>query len=136
PEVAPNGRLEAISCREPAVFLARVLSGAVGAAAVESACGAPEPCPALRADLADGSVVLLVVDRETHMPRSMKTWWAGKEDTRTPDEQVRYEAWRRVGGVQLAAVMTVEDALGAVRRFRLRDWVWELGPTAPGSRAG
>ncbi|MBP7149178.1 MAG: hypothetical protein KBD01_16740, partial [Acidobacteria bacterium] len=42
PEVAPNGRLEAISCREPAVFLARVLSGAVGAAAVESACGAPE----------------------------------------------------------------------------------------------
>ncbi|MCU0229880.1 MAG: hypothetical protein MUC67_00740 [Acidobacteria bacterium] len=118
----PN-RLLGLVLREPAILLASVVDGSVAAEAVRASCDGTL-CPALRAELEDGSVLTLVLDDATRMPRSLRTWWPGKDESRAPDEQVRYLAWRRVGTVRVAEQVSVEDALGTTRRVSLDEWIW------------
>ncbi|MCU0222872.1 MAG: hypothetical protein MUF27_02110 [Acidobacteria bacterium] len=118
----PN-RLLGLALREPAILLASVADGSVGAEAVRANCDGAL-CPALRAELEDGSVLTLVLDEATKMPRTLRTWWPGKDESRTPDEQVRYLAWRRAGTVRVAEQISVEDALGTTRRVTLDEWTW------------
>ncbi len=118
----PN-RLLGLALREPAILLASVADGTVGAEAVRATCDGAL-CPALRAELEDGSVLTLVLDEATKMPRALRTWWPGKDESRVPDEQVRYLAWRRAGTVRVAEQVSVEDALGTTRRVTLEEWSW------------
>lgn len=118
----PN-RLLGLALREPAILLASIADGTVGAEAVRASCDGAL-CPALRAELEDGSVLTLVLDDATKMPRALRTWWPGKDESRAPDEQVRYLAWRRAGTVRVAEQVSVEDALGTTRRVTLEEWSW------------
>ena len=118
----PN-RLLGLALREPAILLASVVDGSVTAEAVRATCDGAL-CPALRAELEDGSVLTLVLDEATRMPRALRTWWPGKDESRAPDEQVRYLAWRRAGTVRVAEQVSVEDALGTTRRVTLDEWKW------------
>ena len=118
----PN-RLLGLALREPAILLASVVDGAVTAEVVRATCDGTL-CPALRAELEDGSVLTLVLDDATKMPRALRTWWPGKDEKRVPDEQVRYLAWRKVGTVRVAELVSVEDALGTTRRVSLDEWTW------------
>lgn len=118
----PN-RLLGLALREPAILLANVVDGTVTAEAVRATCDGAL-CPALRAELEDGSVLTLVLDEATKMPRALRTWWPGKDESRAPDEQVRYLGWRRAGTVRVAETLSVEDALGTTRRVSLDEWTW------------
>ncbi len=118
----PN-RLLGMALREPAILLASVVDGAVAAEVVRAACDGAL-CPALRAELEDGSILTLVLDETTKMPRALRTWWPGKDESRVPDEQVRYIGWRKAGPVRVAELVSVEDALGTTRRISLDEWSW------------
>ena len=118
----PN-RLLGLALREPAILLASVVDGAVTAEVVRATCDGTL-CPALRAELEDGSVLTLVLDDATKLPRALRTWWPGKDEKRVPDEQVRYLAWRKAGTVRVAELVSVEDALGTTRRVSLDEWTW------------
>jgi hypothetical protein len=118
----PN-RLLGLALREPAILLASVVDGTVAAEAVRATCDGVL-CPALRAELEDGSVLTLVLDDATKMPRALRTWWPGKDEGRAPDEQVRYLGWRKAGTVRVAEQVSVEDALGTTRRVTLDEWSW------------
>jgi len=117
-----TNRLLGLSLREPAVLLATILAGGLPVDASAATCDGA-PCPALRTELADGSVLTLAIDPEQKLPRSLQIWWPGKEGGGGPDETVHYLGWRRAGAVRVASEMVVDDSLGTTRRLTLVDWV-------------
>lgn len=123
------GRLDSLVFREPVVLLGAVLSNQVTASAARSLCG-DQPCPALRAELPDGTVLRMDLDPATSFPFEMRIWWPGKDESRIPDQRVRYLGWKEEGGTRVAAEFTVEDALGSIRRVWLLDWDFESSAPA------
>ncbi len=117
-------RVEALAGGEPVVLAEAVHAGLVSATAVDVPCDDAK-CPALRVELPQGSVTLLILDPETHRPRFARTWWGGIGDGREADAITHYEAWRKVDGVAVVEKARVEGALEGDRRFELLEWAWE-----------
>ncbi len=117
-------RLPALVLREPALFAAAAMRGLVPIAEVEAKDG-PTTVPALRAVLPEGTVLLLLLDPETRFPAGLRVWHLGHDARRAPDEEVRYTSWALVGGVRVAASLTIRDELGTTRDVRLTTWFWK-----------
>ncbi len=117
-------RLPALVLREPALFAAAAMRGLVPIAEVEAKDGTAT-VPGLRAVLPEGTVLLLLLDPETRFPAGLRVWHLGHDARRAPDEEVRYTSWALVGGVRVAASLTVRDELGTTRDVRLSTWFWK-----------
>ncbi|MDH3284467.1 MAG: hypothetical protein OEQ13_06970 [Acidobacteriota bacterium] len=116
-------RIVALAYRQPALLVLAALSGEALVTETDADC-ATGTCPALSAELNDRSRLLVVLDPSTLRPLELRSRWCCGDDLGPPDEVVRYLAWTRKGGVELAADMEVIDLQGIRRSVVLVDWEW------------
>lgn len=125
PSALPEAdRLPALVYRTPAILVGDIVRGVIPASVSTAACG-EAICPGLRAELGEGSVLVLVLDPGSKLPQALRVWYLGRDRRRAPDEEVAYSTWRSVEGVKLPAEMAIRDGLGGGRRLRLVDWAWK-----------
>jgi hypothetical protein len=126
-------RLLAVAMRQPAILLAYAESGSVviGETSVPCDDGA---CPALLAELDDGSELELVIDAATLDPVELRTRWCCSADEEPHDEILSYLAWIESAGVRIASRMSADDEAGGDRDLELVDWEWLPGEETPGMR--
>ncbi len=121
-------RLPALLYRQPSLFAAAAAAGTLPVRLAQAKYEST-PVVALRGELPEGTVVVLLFVPGTHEPGLLRTWFMGGDPSRPPDEEVRYTGWTTVAGIRIAQTFTVADAMGTVRTFRLVDWSFK--PAAP-----
>lgn len=117
-------RVEAYASQEPVVLAAAVAAGLIPARVQMVACPGADRCPAIRAELPEGSTLLLVLDASSAQPLETRIWWAAKDGDREPDEVLRYGDWREIDGTRIAGRLEVTARDAAPRRFELVRWRW------------
>jgi hypothetical protein len=110
--------------REPSSLAHDVVSGVVTAYSALAPCSTGV-CPALRVEPADGTRLMLLLDRATRRPQALKIWYPGSREQAAPDELVTYHNWFDADGVDVASSFSIADQIGTTRRFDLTSWRWE-----------
>lgn len=121
--LAEADRIAAIALREPLLLASAAAKGAVPSTVLTATCD-ELPCRALRVELGEGTVLLLALDPASSLPTETRIWFAGRDESKPPDEHVRYTSWTTVGGARLASGMTIRDGMGTTRELRLVEWSW------------
>ncbi|MDQ7006042.1 MAG: hypothetical protein Q9Q40_02300 [Acidobacteriota bacterium] len=116
-------QLEQWAFREPAVLAGAVVSGLLPAEVPEGEVAGAAPRPFLRVELAQGSVIEVVVQEGGTRPEALRVWWPGRAADAEPDEELVFESWRRAGGLDVASRIIVRGRLGR-RQYTLREWSW------------
>jgi hypothetical protein len=124
---AIDDRVSVAALRQPAVLAEAVLDGRIGAQSALATCG-EGTCPALLAERADGTSLLLLLDGRTRLPIGLHVWWPGSDHSAGPDEEVSYRAWSEVGEVRIASSLDIADARGGHRQLTLLAWDWMPTP--------
>lgn len=115
-------RLEVFASNEPAVLAEAILGGLLPARAAETPCGG-KACPALRVELAQGSIVVLAMDPRTGLPLESRIWWPGGVPGRPADQVISYASWVSVEGIKVAG-RVLDEGLGGRRVYELQTWSW------------
>ncbi|MDQ7087328.1 MAG: hypothetical protein Q9Q13_05475 [Acidobacteriota bacterium] len=106
-------QLEQWAFREPAVLAGAVVSGLLPAEVPEGEVAGAAPRPFLRVELAQGSVIEVVVQEGGTRPEALRVWWPGRAADAEPDEELVFESWRRAGGARRGEPDHRAGALGA-----------------------
>ena len=115
-------RLEVFASHEPAVLAEAISRGLLPAQAAETPCGG-RVCPALRVEMAQGSILVLAMDPATGLPLESRIWWPGGVPGRPADQVISYRSWVSVEGIKVAG-RVLEEGLGGRRVYQLQTWNW------------